>query len=131
MLNGPNGKIPPTMPKSVSLPCNAPVKQIHMLSGVGGWAAPYSAKESTSLIVRLRYEDGTREDHPLLNAVHFADYIRRVDVPGSQFAFPLRGQQLRYLKIEPKRKEIIKEVELVKGPDSTAPIVMAATVETP
>jgi putative heme-binding domain-containing protein len=130
LFYGPQGKFPPTMPRSVTLPCNSPVKQIHMLSGVGGWAAPYSARETTSLIVRLRYEDGEKEDHPLKNAVHFADYIRRVDVPGSKFAFALRGAQLRYLTITPKRTDMIAAIELVKGPDDTAPIVMAVTVET-
>ena len=32
------------------------------------------------MIVRLTYDDGTTEDHKLINGVHFADYIRRVDV---------------------------------------------------
>jgi putative membrane-bound dehydrogenase-like protein len=130
LLYGPLGKFPPTMPKSVSLPCNTAAKQIHLLSGVAGWAAPYNNRETTSLIVRLRYEDGTREDHPLKNAVHFADYIRRVDVPGSKFAFQLRGQQLRYLTVTPQKPDPIAAIELVKGPDDTAPIVMAVTVET-
>ena len=39
------------------------------------------------MIVRLHYDDGKTEDHELKNGVHFADYIRRVDVPGSEFAF--------------------------------------------
>ena len=36
---------------------------------------------------------------------------------------------LRYLAIEPKRKDKIERIEFVKGPDDTAPIVMAVTVE--
>jgi putative membrane-bound dehydrogenase-like protein len=130
LLFGPQGKFPPTMPKSVSLPCNSPVKQVHLLSGVAGWASPIGREGSQSLIVRLRYEDGSREDHPLLNGVHFADYIRRVDVPGSKFAFQLRGAQLRYLSVTPKKQDIIAAIELVKGTDDTAPVVMAVTVET-
>jgi hypothetical protein len=51
-------------------------------------------------------------------------------VPGSQFAFALRGQQIRYLSVTPERGETIKEIELIKGPDRTAPVVMAVTVET-
>ena len=82
------------------------------------------------MIVRLHYEDGQKEDHPLRNGEHFADYIRRVDVPASKFAFQLRGQQLRYLAVTPQRKDVIREIELVRGSDQTAPIVMAATVET-
>ena len=40
LLYGPNGKLPPKMPKSVTLPCNAPAKAIHLLSGVSGWGYP-------------------------------------------------------------------------------------------
>jgi len=31
--------------------------------------------------------------------------------------------------VRPKRIETIKSIELVKGPDATAPVVMAVTVE--
>jgi putative membrane-bound dehydrogenase-like protein len=130
MLHSPNGKLPPKMPKSVKLPCNSAARAVHLLSGVSGWGYPYSEKGSVSLIVRLHYEDGKTEDHELKNGEQFADYIRRVDVPGSKFAFALRGQQVRYLSITPKREEKIKEIELVKGPDQTAPVVVAVTVET-
>jgi len=81
------------------------------------------------MIVRLHYADGKKEDHELKDGVHFADYIRRVDVPESKLAFALRGQQVRYLAITPGRDELIKEIEFVKGPDATAPIVIAVTVE--
>ncbi|HKI31798.1 MAG TPA: PVC-type heme-binding CxxCH protein [Gemmataceae bacterium] len=130
LLQSRNGTIPPKMPKAVTLPCNSAAKAIHFLSGVSGWGFPYSEKGSVSLVVRLHYQDGKTEDHELKNGEHFADYIRRVDVPGSKFAFALRGQQMRYLAVFPKREEKIKEIELVKGPDATAPVVMAVTVET-
>ncbi len=115
----------------MTLPCNAPAKAIHLLSGVSGWGFPLGTKGSVSLIVRLHYDDGKTEDHPLRNGEHFADYIRRVDVPGSKFAFALRNQQIRYFAVVPRRTQAIKEVELVKGPDATAPVVMAVTVEGP
>ena len=85
---------------------------------------------SVSMIVRLRYADGQSEDHPLINGEHFADYIRRIDVPQSTFAFDLRGRQLRYLAVPVDRPEPLIKIELVKGDDRTAPIVMAVTVET-
>lgn len=131
MLHGPEGSIPPKMPKSVVIPCNAPARQLHLLSGVSGWGHPASARGSVSLIVRLHYADGKTEDHRLLNGEHFADYIRRVDVPQSKFAFALRRQQMRYLTVTPARTEVIKEIELRKGPDHTAPVVMAMTLESP
>ena len=81
------------------------------------------------MIVRLHYANGESEDHELRNGVHFADYIRRVDVEGSEFAFALRGQQIRYLAIEPESDEVIERLELIKGEDRTAPVVMAITIE--
>lgn len=130
MLQGRNGAFPPKMPRTVSLPCNSPAKAIHLLSGVSGWGYPAAPRGTLSLIVRLHYKDGTTENHELRNGEHFADYIRRVDVPGSKFAFALRGQQVRYLAVTPKREETIQRIELVKGKDATAPVIMAVTVET-
>ena len=130
LLHGPQGSIPPLMPDSVTLPCNVKAKAIHLLGGVGGWAYPMGQEGSVSLIVRLHYGDGSTEDHPLRNGIEIADYIRRVDVPGSTFAFDLEGRQLRYLSIAPDRPdETIDRIELVKGTDETAPLVMALTVE--
>src|SRR4051794_9213020 len=83
MLYSPNGTYPPRMPRSVSLPCHAPVRAVHLLSGVSGWGYNGGAngRPTTSMIVRLHYADGKTEDHPLKNGVEFADYIRLVDVP--------------------------------------------------
>ncbi|MFO0863482.1 MAG: c-type cytochrome [Gemmataceae bacterium] len=131
LLYGPNGSVPPKMPKSVKVPCNAPAKAVHLLSGVSGWGHPGGKKGSVSMIVRLRYADGKTEDHALLNGEHFADYIGRVDVPKSEFAFSMRNQQMRYLRITPERNETITEIEFVKGTDSSAPLVLAVTVEAP
>lgn len=131
LLHGPRGTFPPRMPRSVRLPCNAAAAAIHMLSGVSGWGSRGGGRETVSMIVRLHYADGQIEDHPLKNAVHFADYIGRFDVPGSVFAFALRNQQIRYLAVRPDRREVIREIEFVKGEDATAPIVMAVTVEAP
>ena len=129
LLYGPQGKFPPLMPKTVQLTCKSSAKAIHFLSGVSGWGYPYGRKGSVSLIVRLHYADGKVEDHALANGVHFADYIQVVDVPGSKLAFTLGEQQIRYLRVEPRRKDPIERIELVKGPDQSAPVVMAVTVE--
>ncbi len=130
MLYGPQGPIAPKMPKSVRLPCNGPARAIHLLSGISGWGYPYSKKGGVVMTVRLHYTDGKTEDHDLVNGEHFADYIRRVDVPGSEFAYSLRGRQIRYLAITPKRADAIADIEFVKGPDASAPVIMAVTVET-
>ena len=130
MLFGPQGKFPPQMPRSVSMPVNQAVKAIHMLSGVGGWSAKNPREDgSVSMIVRIHYADGTQEDQSLRDGQHFADYIGEFNVPGSQLAFRLRGRQIRYLAVMPRRSAKIDRLELVKGPDQTAPVVMAVTLE--
>ena len=133
LLHGSNGDIAPRMPKRVSLPAPLSAKAIHLLSGVSGWGAPIGKKGDVVLIVRLHYAGGQQEDHPLQNGVHFADYIRRVDVPGSQHAITFQGgQQMRYLAITPARQDQpLQTIELIKGDAPSAPLVMAVTVEKP
>jgi hypothetical protein len=120
-----------SMPKTVSLPCNTPAKAIHFLSGVSGWGAQHAQPNGgVCLLVILHYEDGSTEEFPLKNGAHFADYIGPFDVPDSKLAFKLRSQQIRYLAVFPKEAKVIKDIELKKGPDASAPVVMAVTVET-
>lgn len=129
LQGGPEGSLSAKMPTQVELPCETTARAIHFLGGVSGWGFPYGEEKSVSMIVRLQYQDGTTEDHPLQNGVHFADYIRRVDVPESEFAFAVRGQQVRYFAVIPGEPKAIQKLFLIKGPDTTAPVTMAITVE--
>lgn len=131
MLHGTNGDKPPQMPKTITLPCNASAKLIHFLGGISGWGAPASPAKTPTLTIRLKYADGQIEDHITRNGEVWADYIHRVDVPGSKFAYPLRNQQIRYFAITPKRADKIESIELIKGNDPSSPIIMAVTVESP
>ena len=131
LLYSPNARLPATMPKAVTLPCNTAAKAIHFLSGVSGWGSTGGDRGTVSMIVRLHYEDGKTEDHELVDGRHFADYIRKIEVPKSKLAFMMTGrQQIRYLAVVPRRDAAIAQIELRKGNDRTAPIVMAVTVET-
>ncbi|MBX3438373.1 MAG: hypothetical protein KF861_12855 [Planctomycetaceae bacterium] len=56
--------------------------------------------------------------------------MQRVDVPGSEFAFQLGSHQVRSLSIAPQRRDVIERIEFLKGPDDTAPILFAVTIET-
>jgi hypothetical protein len=102
-----------------------------MLGGVSGWGYPFGRNKSVSLIVRIHFADGSKEDLELKNGVEFADYIRREDVPGSEFADLLKGGQIRYLSLTPKSKKNVEKLELIKGNDATTPVVMAMTIEGP
>ncbi len=129
LLSGPNGRFLPKSPSSFTLPVNAPARAIHFLSGMAVLGYPAGREGSVSMIVRIQYEDGTTEDHELKNGVHFADVNGAQDVPGSKRAYRLGGQQVRYLTVMPGKRASIACIELVKGSDRTAPIVLAATVE--
>jgi hypothetical protein len=132
MLYSPQGVTPPKMPSAVCLKVHTRAKAIHFLGGVSGWGAKSRFQPpTTSMIVRLLYADGKAEDHPLKNGVHFSDFVQIADVPGSVMAFRLRNRHLRYFSIKPNRQEKITQIELIKGPDATAPIVMALTLEEP
>ncbi len=116
LLNSPHSELVSKMPKSVALTCNSSAKAIHLLSGVSGWGYPYDQSKEVALIVRLHYQDGKTEDHPLKNGEHFADYISKQDVPGSTYAFALQGgKQIRHLAITPKSRDKIESIEFIKG----------------
>jgi hypothetical protein len=129
LLHGPEGAVSRTMPKSATVPCNAPAKAIHLLGCVSGWGFPGGEKGSVSLIVRLHYQDGKTEDHALRNGIHLADYIREVDVPESKLALMLNGRQVRYMAIVPEKSLTIDRIEFLKGDDRTSPLIVAVTVE--
>ena len=129
VLFGNRGRGPSRVPRSFVLQCGMPASAVHFLSGVSFRGFPATEAGSEAMIVRLHYADGTSEDHPLVNGEHFADLRGDADVSGSQRAFTFGRGQLRYFKIVPARGEAIGSVELIKGEDRTAPIVMAITVE--
>ena len=130
LLYGPQGKFPPLMPRSVELACNTSARAIHFLSGVSGWGYPYGRKGSVSLdraaALRRRQD---RRSHDWKMASSSPIIFRSLTCPGSKLAFKLGNQQIRYFSVEPRRKEPIERIELVKGPDRSAPVVMAVTVE--
>ena len=133
VLHGPLGRVSAKMPKEVQVACNAPAKAIHLLSGIAPWAFPFNREQTLSMTVRLRYADGTTEDHPLRNGIHFRDYADfsgTDEVPGSKQVLRIEHRQVRYLVLSPKKPGVpIRTIDFIKGEDNTAPVVMAVTIE--
>jgi hypothetical protein len=143
VLHGPAGAPARDMPTAVRLKCGSAAKAIHLLSGVAGWGYT-GGNPSPCMIVRLHYRDGSSEDHPLMNGIHFCDFStfpndRPFEVPGSRFAIRFRrpdggAAQIRYLAIQPRSPgKVIDEIEFVKDPagGNVSPVIMAVTVEKP
>jgi hypothetical protein len=149
VLYGPLTEWTREMPKFVRLKCGSPAKAIHLLSGVACWGyignGGRDDEKTVSMLVRLHYRDAAKEDHELVNGVHFCDYCdhngdgKYPDVPGSRLAIRLleaggHVNHIRYLAIQPKNPaKVIEEIEFIKGMkgDITAPVIMAVTVERP
>lgn len=128
-LQLPRGNGPSTFPSAVSIPCLGKVSAIHLLGGVSTFGFPLNKNETTSLVVRVQFVDGTKSEHPLINGKHIANFQERVDVPESKFAFDASGKQIRYLRVPIDASKEVKTIELAKGDDFSTPLIFAMTVE--
>ena len=131
-LQGTGGRGPATLPSSASLSCSGNVSSIHLLAAVSTFGPPNAnaaASAQASVIVRCNFEDGTKEDHELVNGKHLATYREKVDVPESKFAIDANGKQIRYLKVALIANKPLKSIEFVKGEDFSMPLIFAVTVE--
>ena len=123
------GNAPATLPNSVAIPCIGRASAIHLLGGVAAFGFPINKNESTALVVRAHFVDGSQSEFALINGKHIANYQQRVDVPDSKFAIDAGGKQIRYIKIPIDASKELKSIELTKGEDFSMPLVFAITVE--
>ncbi len=128
-LQSQSSRFPSTLPESVSIDCAGNVETIHMLGGVAWAAFPRFKDETTSMIVRRHYADGTTSDFELVNGKHIVTYQAGEDVPESKKAIEAGGKQIRYLKIPADAEKTLTKIELLKGGDFSLPLVFAVTVE--
>ena len=120
---------PSTLPESVSVDCAGSIRAIHLLGGVAWAAYPRFANETTSMIVRRHYADGSTSDFVLINGKHIVTYEAGEDVPDSKLAIEANGKQIRYLRIPDAADKELKKIEFVKGRDFSIPLVFAVTAE--
>jgi type 1 glutamine amidotransferase len=120
-----------SFPRQVSVAVNSKAAKLHLLSGVSGWGWPAVRDELPALVVTLHYADGEQERFTFVNGVHFADYVRPIEVPGSRYVEGItQGQQMRLLTIECGRTAVVERVVL-ESPEGnrTAPVVVAITAD--
>ena len=120
---------PSTLPEAVSIDCSGNVRTIHLLGGVAWAAYPRFKNETTSIIIRLSYGDGSTSDFELINGKHIVTYESGEDVPDSKLAIEANGKQIRYLKVSANADKELKKIEFLKGVDFSIPLVFAVTVE--
>jgi putative membrane-bound dehydrogenase-like protein len=94
-----------TFPAKAEVAINVAAKRLQLLSGVSGWGFPAVRDEAPALKATVVYEGGEKEEFTLLNGIHFSDYIRPVEVPGSKGIEGLAdGQEPRLLTLELTKK---------------------------
>jgi uncharacterized protein len=128
-LQSDRGRGPATLPSSATVACSGRVKSIYLLSALATFGPPNNSSTEPSLIVKCTFEDGSSENHDLLNGKHLATYRDRVDVPESKFAVDANGKQIRYVKIPLISEKSLKSIEFVKGGDPSFPLIFSVTVE--
>jgi putative heme-binding domain-containing protein len=128
-LQSNRGRGPATLPSSATVSCSGSVKSIHLLSALATFGPPNNTPTDPSVIVKCNFEDGSSENHELVNGKHLATYRERVEVPESKFAVEASGKQIRYVKIQLASDKPLKSIEFTKGGDFSIPLIFAVTVE--
>jgi len=100
-------------PKQVEIKVGLPATKLHFLGGVGGWGFPYSNKTDPVVKITVHFAGGDTEEIVLRNGVEIADYIARIDVPGSEALDNLddllqQGRQLRYFAKPLTKRGVVK-----------------------
>lgn len=120
-----------TFPARVEVPIGVQTRRLQLLSGISGWGWPAVQEEAPALKATVIYEGGEKEEFTFVNGIDFADYIRPVDVPGSQYVEGITDdQQMRLLTIELGKKAVAKTL-ILESPagNKTVPVIAAITAD--
>lgn len=131
LKGGPANSQSATYPAKVEIPVGVEARRIQMLSGIAGWGFPAVREENTAIKATVLYASGEKEEFDLKNGVHFSDYIRNVEVPGSNHVEGITdGQQMRLVTLELTKKGVAKTLVL-ESPENNhvAPVVVAITAD--
>lgn len=120
-----------SFPAKVEIPVGVQAKRLQLLSGISGWGWPAVRDEAPALKATVVYEGGGKEEFTFINGVHFSDYIRPTEVPGSRLVEDITdGQQMRLLTIELGKKAVAKTL-ILESPagNKTTPVIAAITAD--
>jgi predicted RNA-binding Zn-ribbon protein involved in translation (DUF1610 family) len=120
-------------PQRVVVPCGGiPIKALHILSGVGAWAYPWSGDGKNLPAAKLTIVDtqGRRQEIVFKDGVEFADYVKRIDVAGSDFADDLTTkEQVRVIHVDLPEPAQVEMLLLESFNNHIAPVFAAITAE--
>ncbi|CAN5694285.1 hypothetical protein BH11VER1_BH11VER1_15590 [soil metagenome] len=130
-LKGGGGKnAAQSYPQRVEVPVNVQAKRMHLLSGIAGWGYPAISDEVPAMKLTVAYADGQSEVIDLINGIHFSDYNRVVDVPGSSLAEGVvKSGQLRLISVDLKKTGVISKLVMESLNNGLSPVVCAITAD--
>jgi hypothetical protein len=138
VLKGGSG-IARNYPQKVEVKVGVPVRKLHILGGVGGWAYPFGGERNKDLPaakITLHFASGATEEMVLKNGVEIADYIGKIDVPGSTALPNLdqllnNGRQVRQITKSVKGTGTVERLTLESFNNLVAPTFVGITIEMP
>ncbi|MEP6668541.1 MAG: PVC-type heme-binding CxxCH protein [Chthoniobacter sp.] len=128
---GPEKAFSKTLPQKVEIKVGGfKANRLHFLGGVTGWGFNGGGDTSDVLTVTIHTTQGQRETLLCKNGVEFADYIRRIDVPGSKYAEGIvKNHQMRWFTKQLSGPIDIDRVTLESPDGHAAPTIVAITAE--
>ena len=120
-------------PQEVVVPVGFPLERVHVLGGIAAWGFPFTQSRAPILRWTWVYADGTEEALVLQDGERFADWIRRHDVPGSEFVDLLEEEswgQVRRFTLDPGRRDVaVRGIRLESFDNHLAPTFLALTAQ--
>jgi len=121
-------------PRQVEVKVGFAAARLHFLGGVAGWGHPLGRKDEPVAKVTAHFTGGETEEIVLRNGVEFADYIARIDVPGSEALDNLddllqQGRQLRYFAKPLAKRGVVEKFTIASYANEVAPTFVGITAE--
>lgn len=131
LKGGPDNAYSKTMPQKVEIKVGGfPANRLHILGGVTGWGYKDGGSISEVLKITVHTTHDQHETIECRNGVEFADYIRRIDVPGSKYAENIvQDHQMRWFTKQLSGPLDIDRITLESAGQGAAPTIVAITAE--
>jgi hypothetical protein len=121
------------MPARVELPVGFAFARLHVLGGIAAWGYPFTQERANAAKLTVVYADRESEEHVFVDGREFADWIRRSEVPGSEWVdLVAQGSagQVRRFSVDLARPDApVEKLVLESFENALAPTFVALTAE--
>ncbi|MBI3874916.1 MAG: ThuA domain-containing protein, partial [Verrucomicrobia bacterium] len=120
-------------PREVEVKVGLAATRLHFL-GAAGWGFPLGKQDEPVMKLTAHFVGGATEEIVLRNGVEIADYVAKIDVPGSEALDNLdqllnNGRQVRYWAKPLTKRGVIEKLTIASYGNEVAPTLVAITAE--